>query len=135
MAAPDYFETLQVSQYAFHFVPRQNRRQFLRPLRTAECTDFAGVATHHVTVQEYDGVQGLILRRRRDSVIHRQMRQECPNLSRTHFHRVPLVVKQDEPLDPGNIGLLRAISQMFDSAGVGDLVKKPGFFSKSLRLR
>ena len=79
-------------------------------------------------------VQGLILCRCGDAAIYREMRQECANLCRSHLLRVPLVVKQDEPLDPRNVGLLRAISQMFDPAGIGHLVKKPGF-PKSLRWR
>jgi hypothetical protein len=51
-----------VDQHAFHFVTGENRRQPFRSLGTVELTEIARIASHHFTVHEDDGVQGLILR-------------------------------------------------------------------------
>lgn len=115
----------QMSQDTFHLVPRQDSGQSLRPLGTVELTEFTGIALHHFAVHEESRVKRLILRRGRDSAIHGQVRQECSNLRGSHVCRVPFVVKQIVPLDPSHVGLLGAIRQVLESAGIGGLVQKP----------
>ena len=92
-----------------------------------QLAEFARIVPHHLAVHEHDGVQGLILCRSGSAAIYRQMRQECPHLGRPHFPRVPFIVKQDEPLDPGDVGLLGSIRQMLHAAGVRHLIEEPGF--------
>ncbi len=76
-------------------------------------------------IHEDDGIQRLVLSRCGDSPVHSQVRQERPHLVGSHLTRVPLVVEQDEPLDPADVGLFPAVGKALDPAGVGDLIEKP----------
>jgi len=87
--------------------------------------EFTGIAPHHFAVHEYDGVARLVLRRSGDAAIDRQMRQERANLDWFHLMRVPLVVEQDELLDPADVSLFRPAGQVSHPAGIGHLVEKP----------
>lgn len=59
------------------------------------------------------------------------MRQECADLGSPHFAGVPLIVEKNEPFHPGDVGLLGSVGEMFDAAGIGDLVEEPWFSSFS----
>lgn len=72
-----------------------------------------------------DHVERLNLRRCGHVPVLRQMGQKRPHLAGSHFTRVPLVVEQDEPLDPTDIRLLSAVRQAPHPAGIGHLVKEP----------
>jgi hypothetical protein len=58
-------------------------------------------------------------------VVDSQMREKCSHFGRSHLLRVTLAVKQNEPLDPRDVGLLGAVGQVLKSAGMRDLVEKP----------
>ena len=59
-------------------------------------------------VEEHKGIQSSILSRRRHTTLGRKKGQERLDLGFAHLFRMSFVVQEDEPLDPMDIGLLRA---------------------------
>lgn len=98
----------QVAQQPLHFFHGQYHRQALRLLRPHHPINFGQRSSEHHLVEEHDGIERLILRRRRHPTVHRQLGEKRADLCFAHLGRVPLAMEQDEPLDPAQIGILGA---------------------------
>ena len=61
-----------------------------------------------VAVEKEKGAESLVLRGSGDMVPDREGREEGVDLGLSHFGGVPLVVKEDEALDPADVGLFGA---------------------------
>lgn len=59
-------------------------------------------------------------------LVHSQMRQELVDFRLTHLRRVTLPVEEDEPPDPGHVGLLSARAVMSGTDGLADSVEELG---------
>ncbi len=86
--------------------------------------EIAWLAVEDFAIHEQDGVHRLILGRSRDSPVTGEVRQEGADFIGSHFLRMPLVVKQNEPFDPPHVSLFGPVGQMTDPASLGDLLEK-----------
>ena len=94
----------QSGQHRPRFAMRQHCRQRLRLLRPVNGCTPGQINPEGLAGAEQDGVQHLVLRGGGHvSIHHREMREERVDLGSTHFTRVALAGKQDEPLDPADL--------------------------------
>ena len=68
----------------------------------------------------------MVLRRRGDSTISCQVREKRFNLLLAHFIGMSPIVKQNEPLRPGDIGLLGPIRKAIEPTGIRHLIEELG---------
>jgi hypothetical protein len=95
-------------QQPLHLGPREHHRNARRARGPLHPVEPGQLAPQHLAIQEQDRRQRLVLRRRRDMTVHREMIEERRHLRFAHRFRVALAVKVDEPLDPVHIRFLRA---------------------------
>src|SRR6266446_441397 len=95
----------QLIQYLLDFIASPNNRQPLRPLFPNEVTQPGNLLIQYVSIQEQNRTQGLILHRSANVSIHGKRREETRNLLCSHFGRMPLPVKDNEPAYPSQISL------------------------------
>jgi hypothetical protein len=79
---------------------------------------FIQVDVEGVAIEEEDGAKSLVLGRGGDILFGGQEGEELPDLIGSHFARMALVVKEDEVLDPGDVGIFGAGRVVFDPQGV-----------------
>ena len=77
-------------------------------------------------VEKDHGVERLILSRRGDVLVQRQIGKECLNFGSTHFTGMTLLVEKDVTLDPSDVGVLGMDGVMFDAEDFADLVEEFG---------
>lgn len=87
--------------------PREDHRETSRSARAHEVVEPREAQPQHVTVEEEERRERLILRRRAHLAVDGQRRQETADLVRPHLARVPPAVKQDVAADPPDVRLLR----------------------------
>jgi hypothetical protein len=58
-----------------------------------------------MTIWKKHRAKCLILRRSTHLLLHRKMREKMITLRLSHLHWMPLLMKEDEPLDPMDVGL------------------------------
>jgi len=87
-------------------VRRQHHGQMGRLPSPHQLGELGHLHTEHTLVQEGESVQGLILRRRRNAIDHREVAQEQRDLGRSELRGMALAVKQDEPPHPVDVRLL-----------------------------
>jgi hypothetical protein len=83
-----------VTQHESHFLRRQHDRQSF-PAPRPHGIKPAEIDLQHLTVEEQQRVERLILGTCRDVFLDRQMGQELLDLRRSHRARMPLLVEQD----------------------------------------
>ena len=66
------------------------------------------LATENLLIEEYEGVEGLVLGRGGDLALDGEVAQEGDDLRLAHFVGMALAVKQDVALGPFEVGLLGA---------------------------
>ena len=72
-------------------------------------------------------VQGNILRRGSDVVVHRQVRQKGANLLCPYVSGMTFVMEQDKASDPADIGFLSSETQMLETQHRTYLIDQSGF--------
>lgn len=99
---------LHVQQQGPHLRRRQYHRQALGSFGLHHIVQPGQIHTEHLFVQIQKRRLGLVLGRRRNLPVHRQVRQKFLHLSTAHILRVALAVKQDKTPRPIHIGRLGA---------------------------
>lgn len=77
-----------------------------------------------MAVEEEQRAVRLVLRGGGDFLLHGQVREEGLDFGRAHVLRVALVMKEDEALDPMDVGLLGARGVVLAANGLADLVEQ-----------
>lgn len=77
-----------------------------------------------LAVEEEDGAEGLVLGGGGDAPFDGEVGEEGFDLRRAHFAGVAFVVEEDEPFDPGDVGLFGADGIVFAADRISDLVEK-----------
>lgn len=80
----------------------------------------------HVTVEEQERAQRLVLRRGRDLTIHGEMGEELPDFFYSHLRRVALPVEENEPPDPVRVSLLGSQAQVAEARDGADAFEESG---------
>ena len=95
--------------------------------------------TEDFAIEEQERVERLILGGRRDSLTHRERRQERRDLRGAHFGGMALAVEEDVALGPVDIGLLGPTAVVACANGVADAIEElglwclsPGCFAKDV---
>src|SRR3990172_13015508 len=109
-------------------LPCQHDRQPVRPFRPDNAIHVTNVLLQNLTVEKQKGIEGLILGRGADVGIGRQTGKEPANLSFAHIRRVTLVMKENEPFGPMDIGFLCPIAVVARADCLANLVKQPKFW-------
>jgi len=73
--------------------------------RAGELADIAEFPVEHLSVEEDDGIEGLVLGRGRDFEVCGEVGEEAVDFGASHGERVLFVVEEDKPFDPVGIGL------------------------------
>jgi hypothetical protein len=82
----------------------------------------AGVFPEHLTIEERERAESLVLGRGGDFFVHSQVGEEPFDFRRSHLERMPFFVEEDETLDPADVGLFCVDGVVFEPYGVTDLV-------------
>lgn len=109
-----------------NFVGTQHDRQTARLSRTHQIGKARHLLLKHVPVEKYDRIQGLILGRRGNVRLDRQMVEERRDLGGAHRGRMPLLVKQDESPHPLDVGFFRSGTSMAEAERLAEPIEKPG---------
>ena len=96
--------------------------------RAEACTtpDFSQRASKPRFVKEHQSIERLILRRRRDAALDRPIGEKSADLGFTHLTWVPFAMAQDEPLDPAQIGILGADTEVLHPNRAAHLLQEWG---------
>ena len=107
-----------------YLVTSEDDGKFPRPLGPGELAEVPEFDFKDLLVEEYDGVERLILGRSSDVPFHGQMAQECVDFGGTHLIRVSLTVEENESPNPLQVGFLRPQAVVFDSKDLPHLLEK-----------
>lgn len=119
-------QLLHLHQQRGRLLPHQHRRQAGRLLRPHHVIEPRQLDFQNLLVEEQQGSQCLPLSGGADIAIARQMGQECLDLGLSHLVRVSLVMKQDEALDPAEIGRFGAQTVVLDADASANTIKPAG---------
>src|SRR5687767_4879624 len=86
-----------------HFVGREDDRKTLSSPRTDDVVQPGQRILQYESVQEQESAEGLVLGRSTDMLVGSEMSKERVHVVATHRCGMPLVVKEDEALDPACI--------------------------------
>jgi len=87
---------------------REHGRQMHGPSRGLETGEIGHGHVEDAFVQEDDGAEGLVLRRRGHAALRREFVEECGDLACAHRAGMLLVVKADELADPVEVRFLES---------------------------
>jgi hypothetical protein len=100
--------------------------QVLRALGPHDIIEPRQLHAEHVSIQEEQGTECLVLGGRGDLVSYGERGQECRDLGRPHLGRMPLAVEEDEPPDPVNVGFLGPATVVPGADRLADAVQEAG---------
>lgn len=80
--------------------------------------------TEHLTVEEEDGGEGLVLGGGGDALLDGEVGKEGFDFGGAHFTGVALMVEEDEAFDPGDIRFFGADGIVLTADRVADLIEK-----------
>src|SRR5262249_35485404 len=123
--ADDQRNTAQVREHRSHLVPAQHDGKASRALGALHALDEAEVSAQDPTVEEHEGVEGLILGRWADAVSHGEVAEEGPDFVGSHLVRMPHPVVEDEPSDPVDVRLFRARAVVKGPDGPPNPIEEP----------
>lgn len=107
-------------------VSGQDHGQVLGPLRPHNVVELRQLHAEHLAIQKEQGAERLVLGGGGDLVTHGQRGQECGDLGRAHVGGMPLVMEEDEPPDPVDVGFLGPPTVVPGADGLPDPVEEPG---------
>ena len=102
-------------QYPSDLAKTQHHRETLSPLRANHSVDVAQRPIENVLEKKDERVKCLILRRRRHPALERQVTQELTDLTLAKLLRMPFSMKENESLDPMDVGLLCPVAVVADA--------------------
>src|SRR5687767_8352190 len=97
------------------FFSCQHRWYSPRPFGPLDLLEIRKRLLEHVVVEEDQGVQRDVLRRRRYLVMQSKMSQERANFRRPHLLGMPLVIEQDKTSNPVHIRVLGANTHVLEA--------------------
>jgi len=109
-----------------YFLRREHHRQPVRFLRPIEVRHPVPVAPEGLSVQEQDGIEGLILCRSRDVSFRGEVGEVRPDIGFLKVTGVRGVVVFYVSDNPAGVGLLGAATVAFSLAGSPDAVEERG---------
>jgi len=78
-------------------------------------------------VQKQESIEGLVLGRRRDVFIHREVGEKGANRGCVQITRMSLSVKKNETLNPVAVGLFSSKAEMPEAGNIANLIEQfPG---------
>jgi hypothetical protein len=98
----------ELSEDGADLVARQYHGQANGPLGTHDVVEPRQVLLQHISVEEEQRAQGLVLGGGGDLSVHGQRAEELRHLGAAHPEGMALVVKEDVPAGPRDVGLLGA---------------------------
>lgn len=119
-------QLLHLRQQRGSFLTRQHSRQTSRLLRPHHVIEPRQLDFQNLLVEEQQGSQCLPLSGGADITIARQTGQERLDLGLSHLVPVSLVMKQDEALDPVEIGHFGAQAVVLDADASANTIKQAG---------
>lgn len=87
-------------QDRLHLMPGHNNWQPGQLSRTLYGSDLRQIDLQYFTIKKEDGMQGLILSRRRYISLHNEVGKKGAYFAAAHFNRMLLPVKQQESFNP-----------------------------------
>jgi hypothetical protein len=105
-----------------YFLPSEYRGQSLRVFGWDDVSEPSQFLHQHVTVQEEEGMERLVLCRSASVSVHGKGCEKLFDFYFTHLTRVLLVMKEDEAFDPVDVGLLGLVTIVPKAKHVTDLV-------------
>jgi hypothetical protein len=108
-----------------NFVSREYDGHVLGPLGTHDAIEPGKIDLEHIAVQEQEGAEGLILRRRRHAPFHGQPSQEAGDLGSPQLDWVTLAVEDDVPPDPRNVALFGSPAVVACAQPLPDAIEEP----------
>lgn len=124
----DPVRNMQVAEDRPDLFPRQYHRQ---PPGSSGPDDSLYVAhffEQDLVIQKQKSIKRLILSGSADAAVGSQTGEEAGNLRLAHLRWVALVMEEDKPLDPADVGFLCFIAVLPGTDGLSDLVEEPGFW-------
>ena len=118
-------DAVDLGEHGADFLGRQDDRQVVRALGIDEVVEPGNVLLEDLAVEEEEGAEGLVLRRRRHLAIDGQRRQEARELSRSHLGGMALAVEEDVAADPGDVRLLGATAIVPGANGMTHAIEQP----------
>jgi len=109
-----------------HLVAGENDWQSLGSLCAHDVVEPRQVDRQHVTIEEQERAQGLVLGGGGDASLDGEGAQEPRDLGRAQLDGMALAVEEDEPADPGNVGLLGPAAVMTGAQGLANAVEQTG---------
>jgi hypothetical protein len=73
--------------------------------------------------EEQQGTEGVVVGGGRDLLLHREVRQKGLDVRGCHVLGMALVVEDNRPFDPGDVGLLRMPRIMLEADGIAHMVE------------
>lgn len=111
-------------KHAAHLVAREDRGQPPGPLGPADVAEPGQLDAEHFPVEKQQRRQRLVVRRRGDVALVRQMIEECDHLFAGHLAGVTHGMEADETARPLHLRLLGAVAAVEVANATPDLVEK-----------
>lgn len=117
---------LQIFEKPRHLVASEDDGQFPRTLGPFKLAEIPEFDFEDVFVEEYDGVERLVLRGSCHFPFHGQVAQKGVHFGGAHIPGVPLSLKEDVSADPLQIGLFGAQAVVLDPEDFSNLIEELG---------
>jgi hypothetical protein len=117
---------LEPLDHRAQLVAGQDDWQSLRALGTHDAVEPRQVDRQHVTVEEQERAQRLVLGRGGHPALDRERVEDAGDLGSTQLGRMTLAMEEDVPVDPGDVGLFCAATIVAGAQGVSHAVEKAG---------
>ena len=99
---------MHLREHGVGLLARHHHGDVVRLARPDDITQVPDVEPEDVAVQEQHGGERLVLSRRAELLLDREVRQELVDLGLGHVLGVPHLVEPDEALHPHDVGRLGA---------------------------
>ena len=120
-------QAVHVIDHFFNFVLREHNRQSQWPLCANHAVDKSDLLVENRSVKKQKRIKRLVLRRRADPCLRRQIGKKTSYLRFRYFQRMPLIMEKDKPFDPMDIRFLRSIAIVPRADRLADLIEELGF--------
>ena len=117
---------IKAAKHGTHLLAREDNRQPLGTFGADHSFNQARIDFQHTAIEKEQGAKGLVLGGGRNVSVNGQMGQKGIDLGRPHLQRVALVVEENVPLDPIDVGCFGPDAVVAEAAGFADPVEQPG---------
>jgi hypothetical protein len=116
--------TGELCQYGGNFLTSKHGWHPAWPFGAFEGIEGWKILVQYVAVEEQEGVQGDILRRRRHPTVDGEMCQKGTDLLGTHILGMAFLVEQDKAPAPANVRLFGTATQMSEAKRQAHLIEQ-----------